>query len=196
MSTNTITIIDPQPTQTLSDPQPWNRMPDEPAMWYSRFISHFLPMGPTRSILGAYKSYISSLYPNRPIPIVPPAPWHTNSKLYHWRTRAEAHDAVQWQQVQQDYDLMCEQINQECINAARTVLNKALTGIATIDLDDKPATVKDIGPLSVAVKGMVRELRESTTPATQSLTQVNIILQALPDSARDLILAALESAKK
>lgn len=193
MNTNAVTIIQPNDPTTLQ-PQPWQRMPDEPAKWYDRFISLFLPMGPNRSILGAYKRYISSLYPDRPTPVVPAPSWHTNAKLYHWRARAEAHDAIQWQQRQANYDLMCEQINQECIDAARTILSTAMSGI--IAIDTSVATIKDVGPLSVAAKGAIRELRESTAPATQSLTQVNIILNALPDSARDLILAALKSAEK
>lgn len=74
------------------DEQAYERMPDEPHRWYSRFLL-YRDMGPARSVLGAEniervtRGHEKSHYTS--------GGWREAAKTWQWRTRAEAWDEEQ-----------------------------------------------------------------------------------------------------
>lgn len=77
----------------------WERQGDEsgktePMRWYNRFV-FYREMGPDRSLLGAYKVYLSQNGSERTrksaILSVPPR-WLRSAELWQWKARAEAWD--------------------------------------------------------------------------------------------------------
>lgn len=64
----------------------WLQQPGEPDMWYGRF-SHYLSLGPTRSLRAALRSIGSEKG-------VSPT-WRTNAHRWQWRARALAYDTHQ-----------------------------------------------------------------------------------------------------
>lgn len=72
---------------------PWDRMPNEPAIWFDRFDKYYRPLGPGRSLSEAYYIYYEEQHGERPErPGFAPA-WGVQAKEWNWLERAEAWDA-------------------------------------------------------------------------------------------------------
>jgi hypothetical protein len=79
--------------------QLWDRLPDEPAAAYARFLC-YRNLGPMRSIEAAYAAYaaeaeaIPSRMGKAPKGPKKPSPgnWKADARQYRWRERAEAWD--------------------------------------------------------------------------------------------------------
>lgn len=71
----------------------WERLPGEPSHWYSRF-EKFRDKGPERRLLQVYRQHLreAGKYDKAATAKVPGA-WYDQSKLWHWRMRAEQYDA-------------------------------------------------------------------------------------------------------
>ena len=67
----------------------WNRLTDEPANWYNRFLL-YRNLGPDRTLIGAVNKARKSQ--KKPVQDAPGA-WKDASEKYQWKERAEAYDA-------------------------------------------------------------------------------------------------------
>lgn len=87
---------------TLAEPTefPWEQMENEPWMWFQRFIKYFLPLGPGRSLYGAYQQMVSIEHPEvmkaraksnkvKPTSITS---WGKKAREWDWRERSKAFD--------------------------------------------------------------------------------------------------------
>ena len=83
----------------LVDDRPWERQPGESWRWYNRFDQHYRPLGPDRSLLAAYKHWLSETGRERQKkPIRAPQHWTDTAAEWHWPERAEAWDEAERQQ--------------------------------------------------------------------------------------------------
>lgn len=71
----------------MSEPaaKPWDRLPDEPALWFARFDNYRL-LGPSRTVERVFREEKGEKGQC-------PSRWHAESKKWRWRERAEAWDA-------------------------------------------------------------------------------------------------------
>lgn len=83
----------------MSDEQQevWERMEDEPNLWYDRFVS-YLQMGPSRSLLGAANLEKVRIGQEKSDTSASGA-WREASKQWDWKKRAEAYDEYRRKQV-------------------------------------------------------------------------------------------------
>src|SRR6266540_2951985 len=65
------------------------RLPIEPTLWFDRLVA-FCQLGPTRSLLGLYRSDRASLGQNRPIHV--PGAWKQAYETFKWYERAAKYD--------------------------------------------------------------------------------------------------------
>lgn len=70
----------------------WNRLPEEPAVWFNRFDLYYRPVGPERSLLGAYNEW-RKVEKGRGYSTGYPINWKTAFVKWHWQERAESWDA-------------------------------------------------------------------------------------------------------
>jgi hypothetical protein len=71
---------------------PWDREPNEPAMWYGRFTAYRM-MGTERTMLGAYNAWRATK--GRKPTTTYTDTWQKRAKEFRWKERAEAWDAAE-----------------------------------------------------------------------------------------------------
>lgn len=85
-------IVLGQPTAT-----PWNRRPQEPTSWYTRFSKYFLPQdASSRSLVEAYRRWRSAESTVAAVPYkytLAPDYWEDAARKWEWRERAAWYDA-------------------------------------------------------------------------------------------------------
>ena len=80
----------------------WEQRDDEPDSWYSKF-QFYLLMGVGRSMLGAYKKYITQKGSKKLINFVPDG-WDAAARRYDWKARAVAYDKSGEAQARKAYE--------------------------------------------------------------------------------------------
>lgn len=77
----------------------WLQQEGEPDLWYRRFMSYYLPLGPSRNLTRAYVQYMKNEHPEAITTkkaakgvVNTTSNWSDNSRLWHWRERAESFD--------------------------------------------------------------------------------------------------------
>ena len=88
-------------------PTEWERQPGEPSRWYDRFVRYYLRAEGERTLLGAYRRWLSVERPEtaRKSPITgAPGSWKKHFEEWRWKERAEEYDVelrrldgVQWE---------------------------------------------------------------------------------------------------
>lgn len=84
--------------------KPWDRLPEEPELWYRRF-REYLDQEPPRSLLRVYKAWAARKGKKRQGKKAPkeidffPSTWGEKRDEYHWRERAAAYDREQTDQL-------------------------------------------------------------------------------------------------
>lgn len=77
----------------------WLKQDEESDLWYRRFISYYLPLGPSRNLTRAYMKCLSVEKPEivaakeasgKVVNIM--FTWSDNARMWHWRERADAFD--------------------------------------------------------------------------------------------------------
>lgn len=89
----------------MSEPaaRPWDRQPDEPAKWFSRFGLYRLLGASRRSLQLAYQTERRESG-EVGVPVTSPAPpvWRENAQRWSWRQRAESWDAHELDRVEDE----------------------------------------------------------------------------------------------
>ena len=83
-----------------SDITPWDRLPEETALWWNRF-EIFRMIGYTRTNYKAYSAECDKVGKKKAQKL--PGSWHNASIKYNWRERAEAWDATLVEQRRQEW---------------------------------------------------------------------------------------------
>lgn len=126
------------------DPQPWDRMEDEPILWYQRF-SDYISLGPERKISAVYARYRESnglsprtgQSPSHPTgTMVLPRGWRDAILRFRWRDRAISYD--EHQIIQQRVEFEKERLDERRrrIQLLKRYRNKLSAAIKTLDIHD------------------------------------------------------------
>jgi hypothetical protein len=118
--------------ETLDQPQPWERQPDEPNRWFDRFERYRLA-GPSRSLLGILNAERQQKGAAKGKSL--PQAWANNATQWRWRQRAAAWDEQQRQQARLAHAQQIEEMNHRHIQEARALQSKALQRLRALDVD-------------------------------------------------------------
>jgi hypothetical protein len=123
-------------SETSSESELWDRQPDEPNRWFSRF-ERFRAAGPSRSLLGTMNSELSDkgAIPKAKVS----GSWHRASIRWRWRERAEAWDAQERRRVQAARIQQIDEMRSRHIQEAQALQSKALQRLKSLELDDLSA---------------------------------------------------------
>ena len=79
----------------MSSGNSWEKQSEEKMLWFNRFDLYYRPIGPERTLLGAYNRWRVTHGKNPAPAPAPSSAWTINSKKYRWTERAEHWDTYQ-----------------------------------------------------------------------------------------------------
>ena len=110
MEDSTITVL--AENVDLATEIPWTQQDEEPGMWFQRFVRYFLPLGPGRSLYGAYQLMMESEFPSvakarkekyKDNPGAKPqqiTSWGKQARIWKWHERSKAFDRFTYKAAQ------------------------------------------------------------------------------------------------
>lgn len=111
---------------------PWDRQPDEPTLWFSRFEAYRLA-GPGRTFEATYREDGKGQKKAAEIT----GAWRKAAEKYQWRERAAAWDMAQIERRRADdeeaYRRRLQQHQDNAIKLGQVTLNNAIRVLALID---------------------------------------------------------------
>lgn len=123
---------------------PWDKMDNEPSVWFDRFFNFYRPLGRERTLTAAYRDYYYEThneYPTRP---GYSADWGRKAHDWQWKDRAEAWDA----------EMANEQIEREKVDAADMYKRHREIGQALVTLGMDVLLKKGISDEGTALRGV------------------------------------------
>jgi hypothetical protein len=112
-----------------TDRESWDRQPDEPNLWFSRFERYRLA-GSGRSLRAAVNADLTDQgKKKRSIP----GAWSRAATRWQWRERAEAWDEYERQQARAAHALEVEEMNARHIQEAKALQNKAIQRLKSLN---------------------------------------------------------------
>jgi hypothetical protein len=163
--------------------QPWDRRKEEPGEWFERFTQYYLPLGPTRSLLAAYRIYGEERGLTKKI--AAPKNWRDAFKQWKWEDRADLWDESELKKfrVKMTYEL--RKARERHLNYGRLLQAKALEKLKELVKDELDAELA------------VRLLEKGITLELHALGQVDLekgesseashpqIVYYIPNNGRD-----------
>jgi len=178
----------------------WERMDDEPWLWFQRFTNYFLPLGPGRTMLGAYTAMVNVEQPAiadarkkkkeaDPKHRTPNGVsfWSKAALEWHWRERSKAFDNFAYKGAQAHVELarltLLESSNKAAEALVAALSNERLKVAAAKEILDRaglPGTTNI--NLGVADKFSADELRaaedeiadwETSRPKPKQISESN-----------------------
>jgi len=123
----------------------WERQRDaetgelEPNLWWFRFDTHYRPMGPERSLLGAVN--IRHKQAQKSIVSIVPRAWFDNCKKWNWKQRAEA-----WDEHERQKRLVIEQEEREQMIRRHVQIGLGLQTIGGRRLKQLESNLQELSP--------------------------------------------------
>ena len=116
---------------------PWMQAADEPDEWYDKFITFYVPLGPTRTLSRAFEKFATAnatveqmvLLTTKRI-IIAPNSWAKASGEYNWRKRAISYDAEQVKGIASTISQARQELQEATLDAVQA-LKKALNNPKT-----------------------------------------------------------------
>jgi hypothetical protein len=151
----------------MSDLQsPWERLPGEPARWYTRFERYRLA-GPSRSLLATCHAEKAATAARRPRCV--PGAWAKAAQRWRWKERAEAWDAQEHQRARQAQADKIRAMNERHAHEARGLQAKALERLRALRPEELKAA--DVARFLIEATKLERlALGEPDTVQRQELT--------------------------
>ena len=122
---------------SMPQPEPWERQPDEPNRWYARFERYRLA-GPRRSLLGAVNAELTAN--GRKIKAKVPGAWNRACARWHWRERAQAWDEQERHQARAARAKEVEEMNRRHIQEGQALQSKGIQVLKNLGPDELSAT--------------------------------------------------------
>jgi hypothetical protein len=167
------------------DKQPWDRLPGEDTMWYSRFVHYYLPLGSSRSLLGAYNQYRLA-QTDLDVTYCTSESWRINAHKYDWEKRATAYDDWKRDEFQQRMQVLALEVMEERVSVARDLLKVAHGKLFDTDISWSSNSVAN------AIKTALHELRTDLPISQSGGRDIQIVVKNLPQNLRLAILAAVD----
>jgi hypothetical protein len=116
---------------TVPKPEPWERQPAEPNLWFTRF-ENYLRAGAGRSLLGAVNSERAEKGRKRQTKV--PGAWNRAAAGWRWKERAEAWDEHERQKAREAHAKAIEEMNARHIQEAQAMQDKAIQRLKSLEL--------------------------------------------------------------
>jgi hypothetical protein len=181
---------------------PWDRLPNEPLLWYARF-ERFRLAGTLRSLTGLYNEERATRN-KRPIN-APPRAWVMAQRRWNWCERAEAWDLAQLEAQRVEWATRREALRVREWEAAQKILDRVdqMLGfpLARVvrDIEGHATTIepadwklRDVARLLGVASHVARLAAGSETERVQ--VTIDDVLTSLPEEFRETVrqeLAAL-----
>jgi hypothetical protein len=128
-------------------PKPWDRYPEEPYVWFSRFHDHYMMIGPERTLDEAYRRYQAAEAAKardqqvqsghnvgrRPPPKRAPGSWRARAESWSWASRAKSWDDDERNRVRKAHFEALKKMNAQHQTAAGAFFNKGMLQLNAID---------------------------------------------------------------
>jgi hypothetical protein len=111
----------------------WDRLADEPNLWFSRFERYRLA-GPDRSLRAAHNAEKADKGKKRQRSI--PGAWSRAAARWNWRERAEAWDEHERVQSRVAHAREIEEMNSRHIQEAQALQNKAIQRLKSLNHEE------------------------------------------------------------
>ena len=171
----------------LSANREWDRLPEEPLLWFQRFGSFLSLPSARRSLGAAYKLHTKITDPERyPTLSFSRAPdsWYNASEKWNWEQRAIAKDVADHESFLVGQDKLKEQVKLECQEALLTTLRKTMLTVEK----HKPETMSLQGAV-YAVPRIMSAIRDFFGFDEKQALTLETIMAALPAQLRSQVLA-------
>ncbi len=128
-------------------PEPWDRLPDEPNLWYDRF-ERFRLMGAGRSVLAVYREYLAHKGAKWRGRSGLPTSWRNAVERFRWRERAEAWDERQRAEERERWKRRRDELRDREWETAQRLIDKAEQMLKiplverTVESPDGPTVLK------------------------------------------------------
>lgn len=181
-----------------SEARPWERQKGEPNLWFDRFDGYYRPLGPERSLLGAYKAYYEAEKGRKSQAASAPTSWRRNAKKWRWESRAEDWDAYQRVLRQQEEVEARRKSREKRIALLNATLARSFEALQ--HLQPKDARWGDV---TAAIRLVVQELRREYGDDRRALDltvqeaggQELSALRDMDEEELDMLIANLELAQ-
>lgn len=117
----------------VPQPEPWERQPGEPNLWFARFERYRLD-GPSRSLRGTVNAERATKGNKRHSGI--PGAWSRTFVRWRWRERAEEWDEQERQKARESHAKEVDEMNRRHIQEAKALQNKAVQRLQSLNPDD------------------------------------------------------------
>ncbi len=173
----------PQDALLTQENRPWSKQPNEPILWYERFVIYYLTVDMSlRSILRAY-----NVFAGKNINAAPPT-WYSASKKYDWEERARQYDTARVEHRKELVAGVEVAIEEEAKNALLVALRKAVEKVQeeNSNLDAKTALN--------AIPRLVKQIQEIYGVGEGARTNKSLqsILEMLPDGLAQRVLVKID----
>lgn len=132
----------------------WDRQASEPSRWFYRFDTYYRPIGPERSLLGAYRTWHQADKGRKSQSVSAPTSWRMAAEKWRWAERAEAWDVQQRLARLKDEDEARRKNRERRVALLNATLARASDALIKLDATD--AKWSDV---VAAIKLAVQELR-------------------------------------
>lgn len=170
-------------------PHPWDRQPDEPAVWYSRFETYRL-LGPERSMLQGYNAWRARKGRTKSLRI--PGNWDKMASRWQWVARADTWDEQERGRLRARRDAEVDRLFQHIEFATRNFYSKVSQRLETLDAKDLPAAA--LIPQFLSIVKKLEEIYDRV-PTTEKV-ELNIVSPEERAALRERILKQLVQAQR
>lgn len=122
--------------------QPWERMEDEPGMWWERFDKYYRPLGAGRKLQDAYYSYYRETHGKNPARQGYTESWKEKHDEWNWSGRAEAYDRYIHEEIIRQEKEERVKMSKRHIEDAQAIQTLAMNTILEQGITDVPTALR------------------------------------------------------
>jgi hypothetical protein len=170
----------------MSEPRPWDKLPQEPMLWWERFDKHYRPLGAEATLLRAYKAWSKEQGRGNKKAASAPTSWREAATTWAWESRTEAWVAYQADERRQLEAEATAKSREQRIALLNATFSKALEALRSVQV----ANAK-LGEVTNAIRMVVQELRREyeLTEGNTAVGEQNKMptIDSLPDVDEETI---------
>lgn len=159
----------------LPDSDSWERLPNEPNLWYERFVL-FRNRGPERRMLDVFRLFLrqNGDYEKADKVVSVDGAWSRAAREWHWKLRSEQWDEEQQKKREQRNDRVLRELELKQIDLGHKALKKVSTMLdwplteQTISDDGKTTVIKPAGWNFATIPKLLREAALQIQSAVQA----------------------------
>jgi len=175
----------------------WLQRDEEPTEWYRRFMSYYLPLGPSRNLTRAYLRYLETEEPDKAFTkktskgyINTSPQWSEMARIWQWRERAEAFDlytsSENFSYVDKARDILFKSTEAAALALVENLKNPRLAVSAAKEILDRgglPSThLVGVGRIEPYTADDLRKAEEDVNNWEKRIRGDTVVVNVEPDS--------------